>query len=116
MRLRVPGSGSFIETLFTSHGLPPSADDAIEAPTIAQLDEAIAALSRGEIEYVILENEDDFLQIADAGDGRVIVQVSQQDEMQEIAGGTTVAEAMPIVAAYLRGDPGWRAAAWVPMA
>ncbi len=118
MRLRLPDTGSLFDTLLRSLGDPiatSSGDWATDAPSAEQLDDSLAALARGDIEYVILEDDEDFLQVAGEGDGPYQVQVSEQAKMREIAGGTSAAAMREIVQAYRRGDPGWRDAAWTPM-
>ena len=91
-------------------------DLSIAGVTDAQLDDALAALSRGDIEYVILEDDDHFLQAAGEGDGPYQVQRSDGGEtMHEIVGGITGTAMRQLLHDYLRGDARWMAAAWTAM-
>jgi hypothetical protein len=118
MRLRVPDSGSFADALLHSLGDPTtlaSGDWIADAVTAEQLDEAIAALSRGDIEFFILEDGDDFLQVAGDGEGPFQVELSEDAEMRTLAGGARMPAMREIVHAYRRGDTAWRAAPWTPL-
>jgi hypothetical protein len=118
MRLRVPDGGSLIDALLGSLGDPSpaaSGDLGIDDVSAAQLTDALAALVRGDVEYVILEDGDDFFQVAGQGEGPYAVEFSQQGQLREIAGGTDVTAMHSLVTAYHRGDQIWRSANWTPV-
>ena len=63
---------------------PFSAATCRSRPPRLQLDEALSALTRGDVEYLILEEGDCFLQVAGEGDGPYQVQRSDGgDTMHE---------------------------------
>ena len=118
MRLRVPDSGSLVDALIGSLGDPShavSGDLGIDDASPEQLNDALDALVRGDIEYVMLEDGDDFLQVAGEGDGPYQVEVSQQERLREIPGGMDAPSMRALVAAYHRGDSAWRTANWTPV-
>jgi len=120
MNLRLPDSGSLLgallDTIAETSELH-SGDRVVASVTPAQLDEALAALTRSDIEYVVLEDGDRFLQAAGDGDGPYDVQVEDgSGTMREIAGGTDAPTMRRVMQAYLAGDTGWRDAAWTAVA
>jgi hypothetical protein len=88
-----------------SHGLTPNAteDDLIEA---------LAALERGDVEYVILEDETKlFLQAAgDAASGYILEHNNPHDDsmMMRAAGNVSAAQLTGALTAFLNRDPSWR--------
>ena len=116
MDLRWPDSGSLLDALFSDAGHPaPSESGSLAGVTVAQLDEAIAAMQRGDIEYVILEDGQRFMQAAGEGDGPYQVQVTHDGEtMHDVDGGADAETMQRILRAYLHGDDAWRHAPWVP--
>lgn len=118
MRLRLPDSGSVLGALVGSLGdpaTPSSGNWTTESVTAEQLDEALTALCRGDLEFLILEAGEDFLQVAGEGDGPYQIEVSEHGEMRALAAGALLAAMREIVHAYRRGDTGWRDAAWTPL-
>ena len=119
MNLRLPGSVSILGTLLDGLGQTADAssgDVSVAAATPAQLDEALSALTRGDVEYLILEEDERFLQVAGEGDGPYQVQRSDGgDTMHEVTGGTDAATMRRVVHAYLRQDSGWRDVPWTTM-
>jgi hypothetical protein len=121
MNLRLPDSGSLLGSVLS--GLGRSAIDdgsgiAIPAVTEAQLAEAIAAMTRGDIEYVILESGDAFLQAAGEGQGPYALQFSPASgaAMIEVPGGVDANTMRAVLLGYYAGDPGWRGACrWAAM-
>ena len=120
MLMRVPESGSLLATLV--HGLGRTIADgeglAIEGVAEAQLVEALSALSRGEIEYVILEGGDEFVQAAGEGAGPYALQFNPAggDGLQDVPGGVSEAAMREALLAYRRGEAGWRRAfPWTPL-
>ncbi|HTV02755.1 MAG TPA: hypothetical protein VMF13_19555 [Luteitalea sp.] len=117
MHLRLPDSGSLIQALFSPSGdaaQPPSAD-VVDDVTPEQLAAAIAAMVRGDIEYLGLEHGAGFLQAAGEGEGPYEVQVTRDgDIFHDVAGGADKDTMTRIVTAYLRRDPSWRDAPWAP--
>ena len=74
MNLRLPPSGSLLESLLNHLGTAPndpSGDLTLEGVTEAHLVDALDALERGDVEYAILEHGDEFLQAAGTDDGAV---------------------------------------------
>jgi len=75
-------------------------------------------MERGDIEYVILEEGDRFLQAAGDAAGPYSVQFSPGtiDAMIEVPGGADVKTMRDVLLAYRRGDDRWRTAcAWSSM-
>jgi hypothetical protein len=116
MDLRWPDSGSLLDSLFSDAGHPAmSGSGSLASVTPAQLGEALAAMQRGDVEYVILEDGPRFLQAAGEGDGPYEVQVTGDGEtMHTIDGGADATTTGRILHDYLRGDAAWREARWVP--
>jgi hypothetical protein len=85
-------------------------DVAIDAVSEAQLVDALDAMTRGDIEYVILESGDDFLQAAGDGAGPYALQFSQGTAgvMEEVRGPVDAFAVRAVLVAYHRGDPRWR--------
>ena len=65
---------------------------------------------RGDIEYVIVEDGDAFLQAAGSGDGPYALQLSASPggALQEVAGGVNEETLRSTFAAYRRGERTWR--------
>jgi hypothetical protein len=119
MYMRIPDSGG-LGSLLSGLGSTPidGHDRAIESVTTAQLIEAIAAMERGDIEYVILENGDEFLQAAGGGEGPYALQFSPLSgaAMEEARGGVDALTVRTVFLAYHRSDPTWRGGcAWSAM-
>jgi hypothetical protein len=116
MDLRWPDSGSLLDTLFSDAGnTAMSGSGSLPGVTPAQLDEGLAALQRGDVEYLILEDGPRFLQAAGEGGGPYQVQVTGDGEtMHDVDGGADATTMQRILHAYLRGDVAWRDAPWVP--
>ena len=116
MNLRLPDSGSLIGALLDSIAHTSefhSGDQSIASVTPTQLDEALAALSRGDIEYVVIEDGERYLQAAGDGDGPYEVLVDDgSGTMREITGGADASTMRRVMQAYLAGEAGWRDAAW----
>ena len=111
MNMRLPDSG-VLDSLLNGLGNSPieGHDRAVESVTTAQLIEAIAAMERGDIEYVILEHGEEFLQAAGAGEGPYALQFSPPSggAMEEARGGVDALTVRTVFLAYHRSDPGWR--------
>jgi hypothetical protein len=116
MDLRWPDSGSLLDSLFSDAGNSAmSGSGSLPGVTPAQLDEGLAALQRGDVEYLILEDGPRFLQAAGEGDGPYQVQVTGDGEtMHDVDGGADATTMQRILHAYLRDDAAWRDAPWVP--
>jgi hypothetical protein len=112
MLMRLPESGSLLATL--ANGLGRTITDgegmAIEAVAEGQLVEALSALARGEIEYVILEEGDEFVQAAGEGAGPYALQFNPAGGagLQDVPGGVSEAAMREALLAYRRGGTGWR--------
>lgn len=116
MDLRWPDSGSLLDSLLSEAGDPAtSGSGGLSDVTPEHLDAAIAALQRGDVEYLILEDGARFLQAAGEGDGPYQVQVTNDGEtLHDIDDGVDAVTMQRILRAYLRGDDTWRAAPWTP--
>ena len=114
MQMRLPESGSLIAAVLggLGHAVADGEGIAVDQVGEAQLAEALAALSRGDIEYVILEAGDEFLQAAGEGDGPYALQFNPAggDGLLEVPGGVDGAALRTALLAYHRGDPAWRGA------
>ena len=112
MRMRLPDSGSLTASFLSAlgHTIADGEGIALEGVTEAQLGEALAALSRGEIEYVILESGDEFVQAAGEGAGPYALQFNPAsgDGLLEVPGGVGDAAMRAALLAYRRGDTSWR--------
>jgi hypothetical protein len=110
--MRLPESGSLLATL--ASGLGRSIADgegvAVDGVAEAELATALSALSRGEIEYVILEDEHEFVQAAGEGAGPYALQFNPAGGtgLQDVPGGVSEAAMREALLAYRRGDTAWR--------
>jgi hypothetical protein len=122
VNLRLPASGSLLESLLNHLGRAPndpSGDVKVEGVTEAHTVDALDALERGDIEYMILEHGDEFLQAAGTGDGPYALQVGSTatETMFEVRGGVDRITMRRVLLGYRSGDAGWRGSlAWTPMA
>jgi hypothetical protein len=116
--MRIPGSGSILESVLNGFGTDAVGGDdaAVDAVNDVQLLHAIDAMSQGDIEYVIIENGNEFVQAAGAGDGPFALEFSPASgAMQEVRGGVDVDTVRVVLLAYLHGDAAWRRrCAWSP--
>jgi len=113
MDLRLPGSGLMLEVLLDNLGttaVDPTGASGVSSVSQEQLDRAIAALERGEIEYIILEDGEAFLQAAGEGAGPYAVQFNPGagEDLIEISAGADVNTMRETLRRYRRGDPAWR--------
>jgi len=112
MLMRLPESGSLVASLASGLGrtIADGESVAVEHVTEASLTAALSALSRGEIEYVILEDGDEFLQAAGEGGGPYALQLDPGGGagLLEVPGGVSEAAMRETLLAYRRGDIGWR--------
>lgn len=112
MNLRLPESGSFVESLLNSLGRTvanASPGSTVGDVTEPQLSSALDALVRGDIEFVVLENGDDFLQAAGGPPFTLQHHDSQTSAMSAAAGGVDERTLRAAFSAYVRGDASWRA-------
>jgi ribosomal protein L12E/L44/L45/RPP1/RPP2 len=112
MVMRLPDSGSVLGSIVSGLGraVADGQGIAVDGVTEAQLDAALAALSGGDLEYVILEDGEAFVQAAGEGAGPYALQYSPAsgDGMEEVRGGVADAAMRDALRAYRRGDPTWR--------
>jgi hypothetical protein len=113
MDLRLPGSGSMLEVLLDNLGktaADPTGASVVSSVSEEQLERALDALERGEIEYIILEDGEAFLQAAGDGAGPYAVQFSPGtgQDLIEISAGADVNTMRETLRRYRRGDPAWR--------
>ena len=115
MNLRLPVSGSVLESLPNRPGASPTdmADSTtLENVTEAEVVQAVDEMPRGHIEYVILEDGAKFLQAAGEGAGPYALQYSPGADgaMIEVPGGVDADTMRKVPLGYARGDLGWRGA------
>ncbi len=110
--MRLPESGSLLGSILGGLGAAPVEDSGVSVGSVTepQLVEAIDAMARGDIEYVILENGDEFLQGAGAGTGPYALQFSSTagDSMIEVPGGVDANTVRAALLDYRRGGTHWR--------
>ena len=121
MQMRLPSSGFVIESILSGLGASasnPAGGSTTDAVTEAEIGAALDAMARGDIEYVILEHGDQFLQAAGDGAGPYALEfrAGAAEGMIEVPGGVDQDLMRTVMLAYGRGDLGWRGAlAWTPM-
>lgn len=119
MVMRLPESGSWLGSLLSSLGGPvnPGADgvevDSVDEPQLLQ---ALESMANGDIEFVILEDGEQFLQAAGDGDGpyQLEYQGDGNVPLLAVSGGVNRQTLQRAMLAYRRRERGWRDAhAWV---
>jgi hypothetical protein len=120
MRMRLPDSGSLIGSILNGlgHTTADGSGVAVDGVTEAQLVDALGAMTRGEIEYVILEEGAAFVQAAGDGGGPYALQSSlvSGDGLEEVRGGVDGPTVRAALLAYRRGDRAWRGQCrWSPV-
>ena len=112
MLMRLPDSGSLLGSIVNGvgHTVADGNGIGIDTVTEAQLGEALTAMASGDLEYVILEDGDAFVQAAGEGAGPYALQYSPASGvgMEEVRGGVTEGAMRAALLAYRRGDPRWR--------
>jgi hypothetical protein len=110
-----------VGTLLSNLGGPAdatAAGSAIAEVTEAQLVDAIDAMARGDIEFVILEDGEAFLQAAGDGDGpyQLEFRAGAEAEQLEVPGGVDRATVQARLTAFRRRDARWRDSLdWSPL-
>jgi len=113
MELHVPSGGSWFDALVRgdTSGVNDlaSGDIALADVGPAQLDEAIAALTRGDIEYLALHDGGTFLQVAGAGSGPYEIEFNpgQLSEQVRVPDGIAVDAVRQTLQTFLARDPAW---------
>jgi hypothetical protein len=120
MQMRLPDTGPLAASVLSALGraIADGSGVTVEGVTEAQLGEALAGLARGDIEYVILESGDEFVQAAGEGAGPYALQFNPAADggLLEVPGGVSDAAMRAALLAYRRGDPGWRRPfQWLPL-
>ena len=113
MELHVPGGSSWFDAL--TRGDTAGATDlasgetALAEVTPAQLDEALAALVRGDIEYLALHHAGTFVQVAGTGSGPYEIEYNpgQVAEQVRVPGGIGDDAMRVALHGFLGLDPGW---------
>ena len=111
MNLRLPESGSLLESLLSGLGKTAAegpGGTTVSGVTDAQLTEALDALTRGDIEYVILENGDAFLQAAGTGPFALQFSPGNAGDMTEVPGGVDESTLRAALSSYLHASDRWR--------
>ena len=110
--MRLPDSGSLIGSIVNGlgHTTADGTGVAVDGVTEAQLVDALDAMTRGEIEYVILEEGDEFLQAAGDGAGPYALQFSPAsgDGLEEVRGGVDGQRCGPRCWPIAARDRAWR--------
>lgn len=121
MDMKLPEASSGLGSLLSILGrstTETSGESMFEAVDDAQLLDAIAAMQRGDIEFVILEDGDAFLQAAGEGEGPYALQFCEgdPDAVLEVEGGVAIDALRQVMRAYLGGDRGWQQSqTWTPL-
>ena len=121
MMMRLPEESSWVDALLGSIN-PPGAGtvgDPIDGVSEAQLIDALEAMARGDIEYVILEHGDAFLQSAGDADGpyQLEFRAASHEPIVAVSRGVDRAAVRRVMLAYRRGDPNWNQPfTWTPLA
>ncbi len=120
MLMRLPDSGSLLGSIVSGLGHTPADGNgiAVDVVTESQLVEALTAMASGDLEYVILEDGDGFVQAAGDGAGPYALEFSAPSGtgIEQVRGGVTEGAMRDALLAYRRGEPGWRSPfEWSPM-
>ncbi len=125
MDMKWPGSGSWIDALLQdgSSALDTGDGYVVRDVSETQLLEAVDAMVRGDIEFVILESGGDkgdaFIQAAGQGDGpyEINYKPANDDTLQAVPGGVSGDAMRAALVSYRRGDGRWHGAhRWAPLA
>ena len=121
MMMRLPEGSSWVEALFSSTSAPSAgtSGNTIDEVNEAQLIDALEAMARADIEYVILEHGEAFLQSAGDADGpyQLEFRAASHEPIVAVSGGVDRAGVRQVMLAYRRGDPKWNQPyAWAPLA
>lgn len=115
MELHVPGGGGWFDALVRGDttGVTDlaSGEIALAEVTPAQLDDAIAALVRGDVEYLALHDAGTFVQVAGDGAGPYEIEYNpgQLADQVRVPGGIAVDPLRAALHGYLGRDPSWAA-------
>ena len=120
MDMKLPGSGSWLDGLLgdSTGALTDTTGVVVSAVTEPQLSGAIDAMVRGEIEFVILEDGDAFIQSAWQQDGPYALnyRTAEDETLYEVPGGVNDAAMRAALLSYRRADGRWHAAhRWSPV-
>ncbi|MEO8076404.1 MAG: hypothetical protein ABI818_08770, partial [Acidobacteriota bacterium] len=109
MMMRLPEESSWVDALLSSTSAPGAgtSGNTIDEVSEAQLIDALEAMARGDIEYVILEHGDAFLQSAGDGDGpyQLECRAASHEPIVAVSRGVNRAGVRQVMLAYRRGDP-----------
>jgi hypothetical protein len=122
VELRTPDTGGLIGYLLAAGGRSGleefTSSDVVGEVTEADLLGALDFMARGDIEYVILEDGERFLQAAGYGDGPYDLQYSfgDPDAMTQVPGGVDRDGVRDAMTSFLRADTTWQTAReWAPL-
>lgn len=122
MDMKLPDSGSWLDDLFGDVTSAHLGDAFVmQGVNEADLNAAIEAMVRGDIEFVILEDSvhgDGFLQAAGQGDGpyQLNYKAANDETLYEVTGGVSVDRVKSALGSYRNGDGRWHAAHhWSPL-
>ncbi|MGB3056406.1 MAG: hypothetical protein WBB52_16285 [Acidimicrobiales bacterium] len=110
MRMRLPeGSSwfsSFVDRSQIDAGL--SEHDIVEGVSVDVLQSALEAMQRGEVEFVIIEDGDEFVQAAGDGDGPYQLEHYAVDGTVTAAANAGYPAVASVFTSYLAGDGSWQ--------
>ena len=120
MMMRLPEESSWVDAVVGSKNSPDAgmSGNTLDEVTEAQLVDALEAMARGDIEYVVLEHGDAFLQSAGDADGpyHVEFRAAGHEPLVAVSSGVNRAGVRQLMLAYRRGDPRWNQSyAWTTL-
>lgn len=118
MDMKLPDSGSWLGTLFSDGTTVHSDAFVVHDVSEPQLVEALDSMARGDVEFVILEDGDAFIQAAGQGDGayELNYKAAGDESLYEVSGGVRADVARNALLSYRRGDGRWHIGQpWSPL-
>lgn len=112
MEIHIPSGGSFLDTLFKTNEIyGGDADNVIPDADEKKLRDTLAAFERGDCEYIILQDDNRFLQAAgDIKSGYALEYNDGSDSFQFRATNRNISndDLTSAFVSYLNGDASWR--------
>jgi hypothetical protein len=112
MEIHVPGGGGFLDALLnTNEAYEGPSDNVIPNANEDKLLDALAAMERGDSEYVILQDDRRFLQAAGDAKSQYTLEYNDgSDKVQYRATNTRLSgtEITDAFVSYLNRDPSWK--------
>lgn len=112
MEIRVPGGSNFVDILFSTNMAYDGPTDAVipDADTTKLMD-ALAAMERGEIEYVVLSDDARFMQAAGDARSGYVLEYNDGSDKEQFRATRQHIQGEEIAAAfrsYLNRDATWK--------